>query len=132
MILDGRAHFSKHFAELNFCGSRRIDENRENYVPRKFGAIRYSSIILYQCSSQRQLQRVVILRDQSIAKVLITLFQPHQRKIVHLRAGGAPLFHSLARTLLHMYSTHITPCCTTVNRSSEHVQKRPTVVKPIL
>ena len=40
-ILGGCDHFSKHFAELNFRGSRRIRENRENYVPRKFGAIRY-------------------------------------------------------------------------------------------
>ena len=47
----------KHFAEINFAdqrfliavpvffetfhGSRRVRENRENYAPRKFGAIRY-------------------------------------------------------------------------------------------
>ena len=41
--LDGRARFSKHFAELNFRGSKRIREKRENYVPRKFSAIRYDN-----------------------------------------------------------------------------------------
>ena len=33
----------KKFEELNFHGSRAIRENRENYAPRKFGAIRYAT-----------------------------------------------------------------------------------------
>ena len=33
----------KSFEELNFRGAGRIRENRENYAPRKFGAIRYES-----------------------------------------------------------------------------------------
>ena len=41
-ILDGRARFSKHFAKLNFRRLRRLRENRENYAPPKFGAIRYA------------------------------------------------------------------------------------------
>ena len=36
------------------------------------------------------------LRDQSTAVVLITFFQPHQRKTIYLRAEE---HHSLARTL---------------------------------
>ena len=37
------------------------------------------------------------IRDQSIAAVLMTFFQPHQRKMIHLRAEE---HCSLARTLL--------------------------------
>ena len=36
-----RAILKENFAAPNFRGSRPIREKRENYAPRKFGAIRY-------------------------------------------------------------------------------------------
>ena len=40
------------------------------------------------------------LRDQSIAVVLVTFFQPHQRKMTYLRAEE---HRSLARTLMRLW-----------------------------
>ena len=36
-----RTLYDEIFRELNFRGLRSIRDNRENYAPRKFGAIRY-------------------------------------------------------------------------------------------
>ena len=54
----------------------------------------------YQCSSQRQSQRVVLSQRSKHGYSLITFFQPHQKENCILKSGGAPLFHSLARTLI--------------------------------
>ena len=57
------------------------------------------NFLVYQCSSQRQPQRAVLSQRSKQSCGLITFFQPHQKENCIPKSGGAPLFHSLARTL---------------------------------
>ena len=45
-----------------------------------------AAVCRYQCSSQRQLQRAMLSQRSKHSCGLITFFQPHQKKIVYLRA----------------------------------------------